>query len=80
MRASDPHLRPTRDHVVPMSSLRRNAQKRWPGNIVWACFACNNLKGDMTLAAWYALMNQVPEWWAFAAKLGLQRRPFSARP
>jgi hypothetical protein len=68
MSASDFFLRPTRDHVVAKSRLRRQMQKR--GNIVWACYACNQMKGDMALAAWYAAMNQFPEWWRYAEKRG----------
>lgn len=66
MAAGDRYLTPTRDHVEPRSRGGASEIR----NIVWACAACNNLKGDMSLAAWYALMNQVPSWWLFAEKQG----------
>lgn len=48
-------VRATRDHVFPAS---RGGTYR-----VWACFTCNNLKGDMTPLEWakWRLMN--PGWW-----------------
>lgn len=70
MRNASRYLAPTKDHVIPRSSLRGYDPRKIKPRVVWACFACNNLKGDMSVAAWYALMNQVPEWWFFAEKRG----------
>lgn len=52
----------TRDHVMPKSRGGRST--------VWACRACNELKGDMSLMAWAAVMTKVPEWWTFAERKG----------
>lgn len=48
-------VRATRDHVVPASQGGRSR--------VWACFSCNNLKGDMSPDAWRAFMAANPGWW-----------------
>ena len=45
----------TRDHVVP--------QSRGGVVVVWACFTCNNLKGDMLPSEWQAFMDANPFWW-----------------
>lgn len=48
-------LAATRDHVHPKSR-----GGRWK---VWACFSCNNLKGDMTPEEWAAFRQAHPQWW-----------------
>lgn len=68
MRTDTRWLCPTRDHVVPRSRYREGQTSI--GNVVWACLACNDLKGDMTPEAWRALMRQVPEWWNLAERRG----------
>ena len=66
----DPFRAPTRDHVHPKS-------RRWgdqSNRIVWACYACNQMKGDMSLDAWRRVMEEVPEWWRLAEKRGPRGR------
>lgn len=48
-------LAPTRDHVYPkcLGGRRR----------VWACEACNNIKGDMIPEAWKLFRINNPGWW-----------------
>lgn len=48
----------TLDHVVP--------QVLGGIETVRACFACNNMKGDMTPADWTAFMLGNPRWWRMA--------------
>jgi 5-methylcytosine-specific restriction endonuclease McrA len=48
----------TRDHVVPEHTGGRHT--------VWACWACNNLKGAMQPLEWRAFMEAHPEWWRLA--------------
>ena len=56
----------TRDHVHPKSLGGRYQ--------VWACRACNNIKGSMTERQWRTYMDANPNWWhEFAAS-----REFSA--
>ena len=45
----------TKDHVHP---------KHLGGTkVVWACRACNNIKGGMKLSEWISFMHRNPEWW-----------------
>lgn len=62
----DPMRQPTRDHIHPKALGGSNSYR----NLVWCCFACNNLKGDMTLREWHVVMQKVPEWWLLADKKG----------
>lgn len=39
------HLKPTKDHLIPLSAGGRNGEK----NIVLACFPCNRRKGAVDL-------------------------------
>lgn len=48
----------TRDHVVPQSA------GGWL--TVRACFACNQLKGDMSPDEWAAYRATTPTWWRLA--------------
>lgn len=48
MDINDPYLMPTRDHIHPKS--------RGGKMTVWACWRCNNLKGDMTEQQWIAYL------------------------
>lgn len=57
MQNRDPHLRPTRDHVIPRSRGGGGRE-----NIVFACFDCNQLKGDMPPEAWNLVRATIPEW------------------
>lgn len=66
MQDGDKWLRPTRDHVLPRSGPGRNKAR----NVVWACHACNQLKGDMHPNFWRALMDRVPRWWEMAPQKG----------
>jgi 5-methylcytosine-specific restriction endonuclease McrA len=50
-----PDLMPTEDHVHPRS--------RGGVETVWACWKCNNVKGDMTMPEWEAFMAAHPAWW-----------------
>lgn len=52
---SSSQLAATRDHVVPESEGGRKT--------VWACFACNNLKGAMMPREWRRFMEMNPDWW-----------------
>jgi hypothetical protein len=61
MDADSDQLRPTRDHVIPISHLRRHGSGLGP--IVWACYVCNAIKADRTPAEWDAYMAANPEWW-----------------
>jgi hypothetical protein len=58
---------PTRDHVMPRAIKGGKGQCR---NIVWACYACNSLKGDMHPNFWAVVMRDIPEWWRLAAMRG----------
>lgn len=46
---------PTRDHVIPKS--------KGGDEMIWACWTCNNMKGDMLPGEWAAFMAANPEWW-----------------
>ena len=48
-------LRPTRDHWVPKSAGGQRC--------VWACLACNAVRGDMTVDQWNRFRSQTPSWW-----------------
>ena len=41
---------PTRDHIVPRSEGGKQT--------VWACYACNQLKGDMPPVEWAMLLTE----------------------
>jgi HNH endonuclease len=60
MNVTNPDLLPTQDHVEPRS--------RGGYLTVWACWICNHVKRDMTLAEWRDYMAQNPEWWKRHAK------------
>jgi 5-methylcytosine-specific restriction endonuclease McrA len=49
----------TRDHVVPKAENGMNGYR----NEVWACQACNNVKGDMSVGQWATFRNNTGEWW-----------------
>jgi 5-methylcytosine-specific restriction endonuclease McrA len=50
-------LAPTKDHFVPKSH---------GGTKVFSCcFACNQMKGDMTVDQWRQFTKEVPEWWRY---------------
>lgn len=66
MVADDPLLTPTRDHVLPKAIGGRGRNRM----VVWCCFACNNLKGDMHPDFWEAIITTVPEWWRLAERKG----------
>lgn len=55
-------LRLTRDHVIPLSLGGKDKRR----NIVMACQACNEVKGNMPPEDWEAVMAQVPCWWRIA--------------
>ena len=61
----------TVEHVIPRSRGGSNRRE----NKVWACFACNNLKGDMMPAEWAVVMRDIPQWW----RLGKMRGPRGAQ-
>lgn len=65
-------LFPTRDHVVPRSKLGGV-----PGEIVWACRSCNQLKADRLPEQWARFMRRNPRWWEHPAVTG---RPKVAPP
>lgn len=53
MMLQSPKWRPTRDHVIPRSV---------GGTIIKiACFACNQLKGDMPAPLWVIVMERFPD-------------------
>jgi hypothetical protein len=55
MNLTEPDLLPTEDHVHPRSK---------GGYLtVWACWVCNQVKRDMTLAQWKHYMAENPKWW-----------------
>lgn len=58
--------RRTRDHVIARD-LGGTSRKT---NVVFACFACNNLKGEMTLKEWHIVRRDIPEWWRLAEYRG----------
>jgi hypothetical protein len=59
--------RATRDHVHP--------RHLGGTKCVWACVACNSVKGGMTLEAWQAFMQVNPRWWMqFKAKQKVRKR------
>jgi hypothetical protein len=55
-------LAATRDHVIP--------ECRGGTKIVWACFGCNNMKGNMMPHEWLRYMEMNPEWWRWARRPG----------
>jgi hypothetical protein len=59
--------RATRDHVHP--------RHLGGTKCVWACVACNQLKGGMTLEAWQAFMQKNPRWWVGFRPTGKRRDP-----
>ena len=65
-------LAATRDHVIPRS--------KGGSRTVWACHACNGLKGDMLPAAWGLFMAQNPGWWVDGPKPFRKMRRVYARP
>jgi hypothetical protein len=65
MRDDDEYLRETRDHYHPRS---RGGQDH--GNIVLACYACNQVKGDMHPKLFGIVMRDIPEWWRLAQMKG----------
>lgn len=66
MDPTSPDLMPTRDHIHPRSKGGRR--------IVWACWTCNHMKGDMTLEQWTSLMAAHPRWWHGVPKKQHQKR------
>src|SRR5262245_17202829 len=58
--------RATRDHVHP--------RHLGGTECVWACVACNQLKGGMTLDAWQAFMQENPRWWVGFPPTGKPRK------
>jgi hypothetical protein len=58
--------RATRDHVHP--------RHLGGTKCVWACIACNQLKGGMTLEAWQAFMQKNPRWWVGFRPTGRRRK------
>jgi hypothetical protein len=48
-------LAATKDHIHPKSKGGKET--------VWACWACNHLKGDRLPAEWEAFMAANPQWW-----------------
>lgn len=72
MDIKDPFLMPTRDHQHPRSLGGRK--------IVFACYACNHLKADMTMPEWEALMAAYPKWWHGVPKTNRPpQRPATAK-
>lgn len=69
-------LMATRDHEEPKC--------RGGLRTVWACFTCNTMKGNMTLAEWLAFTRETPEWWKTGPKpfsRGRSRPPvYTPRP
>ena len=57
LRKSKPsRLAPTRDHLIP----RSRGGKGKPNNKVLACYRCNNLKGDMSVAEFRLFLRLLP--------------------
>lgn len=48
-------LSATKDHVKPKSEGGRKT--------VPCCFACNNMKGNMSISEWINFMSINPKWW-----------------
>ena len=48
----------TRDHVIPKSAGGTK--------MIWACRACNNIKGNMMPDEWRRFMGANPKWWKLA--------------
>jgi hypothetical protein len=61
-----PMLAPTMDHIKPRAFGGTNHRR----NLVKCCFACNSLKGDMTIQEWIVVMQKVPKWWQLATVRG----------
>ena len=59
--------RATRDHVHP--------RHLGGTKCVWACVACNQVKGGMTLEAWQVFMQKNPRWWVGFRPTGKRRDP-----
>jgi len=51
-------LAATRDHVKPASL--------GGGHKVWCCWACNQIKKDMTPREWFEYRSKNPNWWESA--------------
>jgi hypothetical protein len=56
----------TRDHVVPRALGGSNRAS----NMAWACYECNQLKGDMSPDEWSFVTQAIPEWWRLARMRG----------
>ena len=65
----DPYLRETRDHYMPRSQVGGIEN-----NTVYACFACNQVKGDMHPDFFKIVMRDIPEWWRLAEMRGPRGR------
>lgn len=88
---ADSHwLQATRDHVIAESRGGHSHKS----NLVWACRACNELKGDLHPRYWFAMREAMPNWWRLAEvptprgailylhliALGMKLPPMQARP
>ena len=51
------HRKPTREHILPTSRGGTNS----PPNVIIVCNPCNNLKGNLTLREFYAVLVRVKD-------------------
>ena len=58
----------TRDHVVPRCENGMNGSR----NEVWACQACNNVKGDMSVQQWLDFREANQKWWLLFERQNLR--------
>lgn len=65
---ADPYLRETQDHYYPRCQGPRAF------NLVPACYACNQVKGDMHPNFFKIVMRDIPEWWRLAKMRGPRGR------
>lgn len=55
-------LSATRDHLHP-KIVRLDVNTKKINRQVWACRACNEVKGDLRLVNWKVFMAAHPQWW-----------------
>ena len=52
----------TKDHLHP-KAVRQSVNTKKINRQVWACRACNEVKGDLRLPNWKVFMAAHPKWW-----------------
>ena len=58
-----PTLKPTRDHVVPISKIPKHERRYAQLKVIMACWTCNNVRGARSQSSWEQFMAINPGWW-----------------